>query len=79
MLHTTKPAAAQSTVDALLYSLRSGIAALLRHDVQQRLALMSDPQIHEICAVLQKCDGRIAPHWSDGEIEKLLKAWMSVS
>jgi transposase len=71
--------AAQSTIYALLYSLRSGAAVLSRQDVRQRLALMNDQQIHEICSLLQKRDGRIAPCWSDSEIEKLLEVWTAAS
>jgi hypothetical protein len=67
--------AAQSTIDALMYSLRGGIAVLTRDDVRDRLAVVADDQLREMIALLQKRDGRIAPAWSDGDIEKLVETW----
>jgi hypothetical protein len=68
-------AAAQSTVDALLFSLRSGTAVLSRQDVRRRLTDINENQVREICALLQKRE----PRWSDDELEKLLEAWTAVS
>jgi hypothetical protein len=67
--------AAQSTIDALLYSLRSGVAALARQDVQRRLAAADENQLRQMCALLQRRNPRIAPSWSDAEIENLIEAW----
>jgi hypothetical protein len=67
--------AAQSTMDAVLYSLRGGIAVLTRDDVQHRLTVIDETQLREMIVLLQKCDGRIAPRWSDDDIEKLVKTW----
>jgi hypothetical protein len=70
-------AAAQSTIDAVMYSLRGGTAVLSRADVCGRLAVIGKHQLHEMIVLLQKRDGRIAPRWSDDDIKKLLAAWAS--
>jgi hypothetical protein len=67
--------AAQSTVDALMYSLRSGCAALSRRDVQQRLTAVDEEQLRDICTLLQKRNPNIAKPWPAGEIEKLVMTW----
>jgi hypothetical protein len=68
-------AAAQSTIDAVMYSLRRGTAVLSRDDVQHRLAVIDETQLREMIVLLQRRDGRIAPRWSDGDIEKLVETW----
>jgi hypothetical protein len=67
--------AAQSTIDAVMYSLRFGIAVLSRDDVQHRLAVIDEGQLREIIVLLQKRDGRIAPRWENDDIEKLIETW----
>ena len=66
---------AQSTIDAVMYSLRNGVAALSRADVRGRLAVIDEKQVREMIVLLQTRDGRIAAQWSDGEIEQLVTAW----
>ena len=66
-----------STIDAVMYSLRGGTAVLARDDVRHRLAVIDESRLREMIALLQKRDGRIAPRWSDDDIEKLLKTWMA--
>ena len=68
--------AAQSTVDAVMYSLRGGIAVLSRADVCGRLAVIAEDQLREMVVLLQKRD-EIAPRWSDDDVKKLLTAWAS--
>ena len=67
--------AAQSTIDAVMYSLRGGTAVLSRADVCGRLAVISKDQLREMIGLLQKRE--IAPRWSDDDIKKLLAAWAS--
>jgi hypothetical protein len=43
--------------------------------VRHRLAVIDEDQLHEMIVLLQKRDGRIAPRWSDDDIEKLVKTW----
>jgi hypothetical protein len=73
--HPSRFATSQSTIDAVMYSLRSGIAVLTRDDVQHRLAVIAENQLREMVVLLQKRDGTIAPRWEDGEIETLIDTW----
>ena len=72
-----KEPAAQSTIDAVMFSLRGGAAVLSRDDVHGRLAVIDENQLREMIAVLQKRDGQIAPRWPDEDIEKLVETWMA--
>ena len=65
----------QSTVDAVMYSLRGGTAVLLRDEVRRRLAVISESQLLKMIDALQKRDGKIAPRWLDEEVEQLMKTW----
>jgi hypothetical protein len=67
--------AAQSTIEALMYSLRSGAALLSRNDVQQQLATIDEKQLQEVCARLQNFKIEIAKAWSDEEVERLVMTW----
>jgi hypothetical protein len=69
--------AANSTVDALMYSLRSGVNALARNDVQQRIAMLDERQMHACCKELQHRNPDIAKSWTKDEIEKLVALWAS--
>jgi hypothetical protein len=71
----TERPAAESTVDAVMYSLRGGTAVLMRDDVRGRLAVIDESQLLEMVDLLQKRDGKIAPRWEDDNIEKLLETW----
>jgi len=65
----------QSTIDAVMYSLRGGVAVLSRDDVQHRLAVIDETQLLKMIDLLQKRDGKIAPRWSDEEVEQLMQTW----
>jgi hypothetical protein len=69
-----KPAA-QSTIDAVMFSLRGGIAVLSRNDVRGRLSVIDESQLREMIVLLQKRDGRIAPRWEDDDIKQLAETW----
>jgi hypothetical protein len=73
--HPSRFATPQSTIDAVMYSLRGGTAVLTRDDVRRRLAVIGESWLREMIVLLQKRDGRIAPRWSDNDIEKLLETW----
>jgi hypothetical protein len=73
--HPQRYATPQSTIDAVMYSLRSGTAVLTRDDVLRRLAVIDETQLLEMIDLLQKRDGKIAPRWSDEEVEQLMQAW----
>lgn len=62
---------AESTVEALMFSLREhGIAA-----VRSRLAQLSEQQLIEVGDRLQRLKPKIARAWSADEVEKLIGAW----
>jgi hypothetical protein len=64
--------AAEATVDALAFSLRSGVGALKRPNVLRRLSELSDPQVREIAVRLQKFKPNIAPAWTAQDLQVLL-------
>jgi t-SNARE complex subunit (syntaxin) len=67
--------APQVTIDALLYSFRSGTAVLARVDVQERLSRICEKQMREICTLLRNRNPKVARSWTADEIEKLIIAW----
>ena len=75
--HPTDRAAA-STVEALMLALRErGTAALTEPDVECRLGALSESQLHEVCARLQKLRAEIARPWPDCDVERLVEAWVT--
>jgi hypothetical protein len=73
--HPSRFATPQSTIDAVMYSLRGGTAVLSRDDVRRRLSVIDEPQLLKMIDLLQKRDGKIAARWSDDEVEQLMKTW----
>jgi hypothetical protein len=71
-----KRLAPQVTVEALMFSLRSGGAALGSEDVRERLSRMSETQLHEICARLRKL--AIARPWTPEETTLLTELWETI-
>jgi hypothetical protein len=65
----------QTTVEALMYSLRSGGSALTESNNLRRLRELSEPQLHEVCARLQKFKPHIARAWTPAEVEVLVVTW----
>jgi hypothetical protein len=61
-IQASRGRAAASTVEALLYSLRAGGAALDCPHARRRLAELSEAQLHEVSARLQKIQPNIAGH-----------------
>jgi hypothetical protein len=74
-LNTIKYRAAASTVEALMYALRRGGSALNESSNLRRLGELSEPQLHEVCARLQKFKPHIARAWTQREIEALVVPW----
>jgi len=75
-----KQGAAQSMVDALMYSLRRGLSALsqsdpLHRDTLRRLSELNKDQLRECCERLQTRKPEIGPAWSKDELTKLLQVW----
>ena len=68
--------AAASTIEALMFCLRErGTAALKEPTVLRRISELSEPQMHEVCARLQKLKPEIARAWPVNEVEKLVNTW----
>jgi hypothetical protein len=67
--------AAASTVEALLYSLRTGGAALACPHARRRLAELAEAQLHEVSARLQTFQPKIARAWTPIEVELLVAVW----
>jgi hypothetical protein len=68
--------AAASTVDALVYQLRKGGAALSDPDATRRLAELSEQQMHEVSVRLQKFD--VARPWTPDEVEVFVELWSAL-
>ena len=54
-----------------------GTAALTEPDVERRLGALSESQLHEVCARLQKLRPEIARPWPDSDVERLIEAWVT--
>jgi hypothetical protein len=67
--------AASSTVEALMFSLRRGVGALAEPASQRRLSELSEEQLCEVYARVQKFKERIAPAWSEADADGLLALW----
>jgi hypothetical protein len=67
--------AAASTIEALMFSLRAGGVALACPHARRRLAELTETQLHEVCARLQKIDPNIARAWTPIEVELLVAVW----
>jgi hypothetical protein len=70
--------AAASTVEALLYSLRTGGAALACPHARRRLAELAEAQLHEVSARLQTFQPKIARAWTPVEVELLVVIWIDI-
>jgi len=64
--------APQATVEALVFSLRDGIAALGRPATLHRLSDLSDAQLREIAVRVQKFKPEMAQPWASKDIEVLI-------
>ena len=67
--------APQTTVEALMFAMRSGAKALSESSNRRRLKELSEVQLHEVCARLQKFKSNIARAWTPAEIEGLVTIW----
>jgi hypothetical protein len=64
--------AAASTVEALMFSLRSGIKALDGPMTLRRLRELSDEQLHQVAVRVQRFQPHIAPAWKTENVEVLV-------
>jgi hypothetical protein len=70
--------AAETTVEALMYSLRKGTEALKNPDAQRRLSALSKAQLREVCGRLQNFEPHIAPAWTPKEVKVLVAIWRQI-
>ena len=70
--------APETFVEALMYSLRRGIEAIIEPDNQRRLAELSEDQLLAVCQRLQHFKPNIAPAWPPEEVEALASIWSTV-
>jgi hypothetical protein len=71
--------AASSTVEALMWSLRTrGTAALKEADTRVSIAALDEPQLHTVAERLQKLRPHIARPWTAENVELLVTAWVDV-
>jgi|SRR6516225_10138029 hypothetical protein len=74
-MQASRGRAAASTVEALLYSLRAGGAALACPRARRRLSGLCEAQLREVSARLQKFQPNIARAWTPIEVELLVAVW----
>ena len=74
-MHSSCTRAAASTIEALVFSLRAGGVALDCPAARGRLSELSEAQLHEVCARLQKFNPNIARAWTPIEVELLVAVW----
>lgn len=69
--------AANSTVDALMYTLRKGVGVLKRPDVRRRLACLDEAQMRACAKQLLHRNPEVAKSWAVAEAEAFVAAWMA--
>ena len=67
--------APKATVDALMLSLRRGVDELVKPKTLQRLSVLDDGQIEDVCLRVQAFQPSIAPTWSAADADLLISAW----
>jgi hypothetical protein len=72
-INRSRSRAANSTVDALVSSLRSGISSLEDRDVRRRLSELNDDQFIEVGGRLRRLKPEIAVAWTADEVDTLLQ------
>jgi hypothetical protein len=70
-----EPPTPEATVDALVYSLRRGIAELTKPDTLRRLSELDKGQLKAICRRLQNFKPEIASPWSLEDVAALIAKW----
>jgi hypothetical protein len=75
-LNGRRSGVAASTVEALMFSLRSrGVQALREPDVLCRLSQLDDAQARDIAIRLQKFNPHIASEWTREDVQVLITMW----
>jgi hypothetical protein len=75
-LHGRRSGAAASTVEALVFGLRHGLAALPNDpDRLRRLSELNAEQVRAVCERVQNFQTHIAPAWRPNEVKALIAIW----
>jgi hypothetical protein len=75
-LHGRRSGAAASTVEALVFGLRDGLAALPKNpDRLRRLSELNAEQLRAVCERLENFQPHIAPAWTANEVKALVVIW----
>jgi hypothetical protein len=64
-----------ATVEALMYSLRRGVAELTRPDTQRWLSDLDADQLKAVCRRVQSFKPEVATPWSPEETVALIAKW----
>jgi hypothetical protein len=67
--------APEAMVDALMFSLRRGVAELTRPDTQRRLSDLDADQLKAVCGRVQSFKPEVATPWSPEETAALIAKW----
>jgi hypothetical protein len=67
--------AAESTVEALMYSVRRGTNELAQPATKRRLSELSEEQLRAVCDRLRNFKPEIATPWVPEEVEALTIIW----
>ena len=74
--HELNAGAAASTVEALVFGLRDGLAALPKNpDRLRRLSELNAEQLKAVCRRVQDFNPEIATPWSSDEVAALITKW----
>jgi hypothetical protein len=65
----------EATVDALVYSLRRGVAELSKPETLRRLSALDKEQLKNVCRRAQAFKPEIAAAWSADAVDALISAW----
>lgn len=67
--------AAESAVDALVCQLRKGGGVLSEGSARRRLSELSEQQLHQVSARLQKFEPHVVRAWRPAEVALLVELW----
>jgi hypothetical protein len=73
-MHRNRPAP-ETTIEAIMFSLRRGVNELARPDTKHRLAELSEDQLRAVCKRLRNFKPETATAWTPEEIGALAAIW----
>ena len=73
-MHRNRPAP-ETTIEALMFSLRRGVNELVKPDTQRRLSALDETQLEAVCVRVQAFKPAIAEAWSAKDADLLISAW----